>query len=80
MPKITFRRSWMDDEEDEAGIPCRFCSCLIGNEVAYGDDWGEGPICKTCANPTEEVQCDCIEDVTKLWGGHKKDCPNKIPF
>lgn len=31
--------------------PCRICSCLIGDEVDYGDDWGEGAICVNCAFP-----------------------------
>jgi hypothetical protein len=37
-----------DDDECAAGIPCRYCSCLIGNEVGFGDDWSEGPICENC--------------------------------
>jgi hypothetical protein len=29
---------------------------------------------------TKVIPCDCVEDGAKLWGGHKKDCPNAIPF
>jgi hypothetical protein len=50
--------TWDDDydpaddyEEDPAVdfVTCIACCCVIGDEVAYGDNWGEGPLCTRCA-------------------------------
>lgn len=46
-----------EDEPEDDSIPCVFCGCLIGDEVAYGDNWGEGPICENCVRvPDEESE------------------------
>ena len=34
--------------EDEY-IPCSVCSCLIGDEVSYGDTWDGRSVCAGCA-------------------------------
>ena len=36
------------DEEEEEVITCRYCSCVIGEEASFADDWGDGPICENC--------------------------------
>jgi hypothetical protein len=40
-----------DDEEYE---PCSICSCLIGDEVGYGDMWDGRPVCENCAGLVDE--------------------------
>jgi len=37
------------EERDDEQITCIACCCVIGDEVPYGDDWGEGPLCLHCA-------------------------------
>lgn len=41
---------------DDDCYPCVICGNLIGDEVAYGDDWGEGPICAGCAGLEDEEE------------------------
>jgi len=43
------------DERDEPQLSCIACCCIIGDEVAYGDDWGEGPLCTRCAGMEPET-------------------------
>jgi hypothetical protein len=47
-----------DDElpelEPQEVRACVQCSDLIGLEVEYGDDYGEGPICRRCAGLEDE--------------------------
>jgi hypothetical protein len=45
-----------DEDEDDGMVACRICSCLIGDEVGYGDDWGEGPFCENCAGTAEGAE------------------------
>jgi hypothetical protein len=40
-----------EEEPDDDCLPCTLCGCLIGDEVAYGDNYGEGPICANCIRP-----------------------------
>lgn len=42
-----------DDEDGEPQVTCIACCCVIGDEVAYGDNWGEGPLCTRCAGMEE---------------------------
>ena len=42
------------ERDDEDCPPCVRCGCLIGDEVLYYDDWGEGPLCAGCAGTDEE--------------------------
>lgn len=44
-----------EEDEPEDDLPCVFCGCLIGDEVGYGDNWGEGPICENCVRPPDET-------------------------
>jgi hypothetical protein len=37
-----------EDEREERLICCMQCSCVIGEEVSYADDFGWGPICDNC--------------------------------
>jgi hypothetical protein len=42
---------WPEDEEDDEAYffpACIRCSCIIGDEVGFGTDFGEGPICDVC--------------------------------
>jgi len=41
------------EEREEPQVTCIACCCVIGDEVAYGDDWGEGPLCTRCAGLEE---------------------------
>jgi hypothetical protein len=47
-----------DDElpelEPQEVQTCVMCSELIGLEVEYGDNWGEGPLCRRCAGLADE--------------------------
>lgn len=46
-----------DDDGDpieENVRPCSVCSCLIGDEVAYGDTWDGRWVCAGCAGVSEE--------------------------
>ena len=38
-----------DDDDEEFYVPCCVCSCLIGDEVAYGDTWDGRWVCDNCA-------------------------------
>lgn len=38
-----------DDESDDGCVPCSICSCLIGDEVLYGDTWDGRQVCAGCA-------------------------------
>lgn len=57
MPADEMPDWWWDsydgDESDEIdwNVPCCICSCLIGDEVNFGEEdyWGDGrPICSGC--------------------------------
>jgi hypothetical protein len=40
--------------EDEY-VPCSICSCLIGDEVGYGDTWDGRWVCDQCAGNENET-------------------------
>jgi hypothetical protein len=35
-------------------VPCSICSCLIGDEVGYGDTWDGRWVCEGCAGIEEK--------------------------
>jgi hypothetical protein len=43
-----------EDDEDDEYVPCSICSCLIGDEVAYGDTWDGRWVCAGCAGVEED--------------------------
>ena len=42
-----------DESEDDDPVPCSICSCLIGDEVGYGDTWDGQWVCENCVNGFE---------------------------
>jgi hypothetical protein len=36
------------DEPEEKPFCCSRCGCIIGEEVGYSDNFGDGPICDLC--------------------------------
>ena len=50
---------WIDPDDalEEECVPCAVCSCLIGDEVAYGDTWDGRWVCEGCAGDTTSDGC-----------------------
>jgi hypothetical protein len=45
-----------EEEVDERRVYCSRCSGVIGKEVGYADDFGDGPICDNClSDRTDEL-------------------------
>lgn len=70
-----YQDEWEDDEEAERDpddcMDCGQCeNCIEQMQAVYEE----------LEKPQHLIFCDCEEDATKLYGGHKKDCPNAIPF
>jgi hypothetical protein len=52
---------FLDEAEDDDYLACVCCSCLIGDEVAYGDNWGEGPMCANCTRVPDEDEENAVD-------------------
>jgi hypothetical protein len=45
-------------------LPCTLCGCLIGDEVGYGDNYGECPICDNCVKPWDSNE-ECNDGLSR---------------
>ena len=45
-----------DADPDDEMIACYVCSCIIGEEVAYGDKWDGRWVCAGCAGVEEQEE------------------------
>lgn len=46
-----------DELDEDAPVACSICSCLIGDEVLYGDTWDGRQVCAGCAGIEDNMRC-----------------------
>ena len=51
-----------EEDPDDEYVECSICSCLIGDEVAYGDTWDGRWVCAGCAGLEEQDDEDVCDE------------------
>jgi hypothetical protein len=54
----TWGETGEEDDDEDAPVPCMVCSCLIGDELLYGDTWDGWQVCAGCAGVTVDEEDD----------------------